>query len=229
MIHGAFCAARLRMKNSALEMQNRRLEAELARLRGTISSLESKIVELEAFIAAQAAELDELRAWKEEKLNERKPEYADAGVLACQPVSHAVAQTTFSMPHEELERLRSLTKLQEQQLSRVGDTDWLKAELQRAKDQSDILAGKLEKSETELASTRDNLAAEQTRAFMAERKQKELRSLMCDKDKDWGNKMLAALESLKIAVRWLGCCLPAQPAAAEFVRFCRSHWALMGV
>lgn len=30
------------------------------------------------------------------------------------------------MPQEELERLRSLTQLQEKQLAMVGDTDWLK-------------------------------------------------------------------------------------------------------
>lgn len=69
-------------------------QTEIKRLLALIAGLEGKIAELEAVMAEQAAELEELRAWKEAKLNEWKPTYVDTGMVAREPVSASATQVT---------------------------------------------------------------------------------------------------------------------------------------
>ena len=111
--------ARLRVRLSMLQMKNEALEAEIRRLQEIIAALESRASELEALIAKQAAELAELRAWKLAKENEWKPTFADAVSLAAAPMHDQAQQTLSSFPQVELERLRSMTKLQEHKLEMV--------------------------------------------------------------------------------------------------------------
>eukprot|EP01050_Picozoa_sp_SAG11_P016333 SAG11_NODE_2217_length_3678_cov_5.306510_3_plen_238_part_00 len=122
-------------------------------VRGVIGGLNARIAEMEAENARQLAELEQLRAWKEMKLEEERRraaiKYVDAGMVAREPVREAAAQTMESFPHEELERLRSLTKLQEQKLTMAGNTDYYKEALIKANQRAEQLEATLTRTKQE--------------------------------------------------------------------------------
>ena len=68
-------------------------------------------------------------------------------------------------------------------------------ELANAKKRGDEYESKLVASKAEVAGMTEELAVEQKRSWMAERKQKELHGLMRDKDAEWSMKMLGAMET----------------------------------